>query len=79
MRIDAKTFYLCAPIDRYEYMIMKLTDLPEHVQQQYNLQYHAKNGYVYLEIPRSIYGLPQAGKLANKYLQERSGHMDIMK
>ena len=52
-------------MDRYEYMIMKLTDLSENVQQQYNLQAHANNGYVYLEILRSIYGLPQAGKLAN--------------
>ena len=55
-------------MDRYEYLRMKLTDFPKHVQQQYNLQSHAKNGYVYLEIQRSIYGLPQAGKLANEYL-----------
>ena len=47
-------------MDRKEYMRMKLTDFSEHVQQQYNLQAHAKNGYVYLEIQRSIYGLPQA-------------------
>ena len=45
-----------------EYMRIKLTDFPEHVHQQYNLQVHAKNGYVYLKIRRSIYGLPQAGK-----------------
>ena len=35
-------------MDRYEYMIMKLTGFPEHVQQQYNLQAIAKNLYVYL-------------------------------
>ena len=29
-----------------------------------------KNGYVYVEIRRSIYGLPQAGKLANTPLKE---------
>ena len=48
MCMDIKKFHLCAPMDRYEYMIMRLTDFPEHVQQQYNLQYHAKNGYVYI-------------------------------
>ena len=58
-------------MDRYEYMRMKLTDFPEHVQQQYNLQYHTKNSYVYIKIWRSIYGLPKAGKLANKYLQKK--------
>ena len=66
-------------MDRYEYTGMKLTDSPEHVQQQYNPQSHAKNGYVYLEIWRSIYGLPQAGKLANEYLGKKSRHMDIKK
>ena len=47
---------------RYEYIRMKLTDFPVHVQQQYNLHAHTKKGYVYLEILRSIYGLPQARK-----------------
>ena len=54
-------------MDRYEYMWIKLMDLPVHVQQQYNLPAHAKNVYFYLEIQRFIYGLPQAGKLSNKY------------
>ena len=49
---------------RYEYIRMNLTDFPEHFQQQYNLQAHAKNGYIYLEIRGSIYGFPQAGKSA---------------
>ena len=54
-----------------EYTRMKLTDLPKHIQQKYNLQALAKNGYVYLEIKRSIYGLSQVAKLENKYQQEK--------
>ena len=69
--IDIKNSYLCAPMDGYDYMLMKLTYFLEHVQQQYNLRPHAKNGYVYLKIQRPIYGLPQAGKLPNKYLQDK--------
>ena len=65
MCIDMKKNYLCALMDRYEYIIMKLMDFPEHVQQKYNIQAHANNGYIYFEIRRSIYGLPQAGKLGN--------------
>ena len=56
-------------MDRYDYMRMKSTDFPFHVQQQYNLHVHANNGYVYLEIRRSVYVLPQAVKLANKYMR----------
>ena len=56
---------------RYDYIRMKSTDFPEHVQQQYNIQAHAKNGYVYLEIWRSVYGIPQAGKLENEYLWDK--------
>ena len=58
-------------MDIYEYMIIKLMDFPMHVQQQYNLHAHAKNIYVYIEIRRSIYSSTQAGKLANKYLQDK--------
>ena len=30
-----------------------------------------KNGFVYLEIWKAIYGLPQAGILTNKHLKEK--------
>ena len=32
---------------------------------------HALNGFVYLEIRKAIYGLPQAGILANQLLRQR--------
>ena len=66
MRININICNLCAPMDRSDYMIMKLTDFLENFQQQYNIQAHAKNGYAYLENQRSIYGLPQAGKSSNE-------------
>ena len=37
----------------------------------YDLGSNVKNGYVYIEIQRGMYGLPQAGILANKLLKER--------
>ena len=70
MCIDIKCFYLCTPLDRYEYMKLPLSVFPEHIKRQYNLEKKAKNGYVYVKIRRSIYGLPQAGKLANTALKE---------
>jgi hypothetical protein len=55
----------------YEYMKMPLDVFPQHVREQYDLDRKAKNGYVYLEIRRAIYGLPQSGALANKLLRQR--------
>ena len=71
MCVDIKNFYLGTPLDRYEYMKMPLTIFPEHTIQQYNMREHAKNGFIYLEIRKAIYGLPQAGVLANKLLKAR--------
>ena len=51
-------------------MRMPLKLFPENIIQQYNLRTHAKNGYVYVEIRKAIYGLPQVGKLSNKQLTE---------
>ena len=59
---------------------MPLHLIPEHAIQQYGLQDKAKNGYIYMEIRKVIYGLPQAGILANKFLKERlakSGYFEV--
>ena len=31
MTVDIKDFYLCTPMDRFKYMRLKLTDLPDNV------------------------------------------------
>ena len=61
---DIKNMYLKTPLDRYEYMRMPLDLLPEDIVDHYDLKQKAKNGFVYMEIRRGMYGLPQAG-LAN--------------
>ena len=50
-------------------MRIPLSEFPEHIIKQYSLIEKALNGYVYVEIIRSIYGLPQAGTLSNKGLK----------
>ena len=71
MGIDVKSFYLCTPLDRYEYMKIPLSIFPRHTREQYTMDDKAVNGFVYLEIRKAIYGLPQAGILANKLLRKR--------
>ena len=65
MTIEIKDFYLNTPMARYEYMRLKLCDIPEDVTNHYNLETKVKNDrYVYIEIRRGMYGLPQSGLLA---------------
>ena len=68
---DAKNFYLCTPLDRYEYMRMPIDLIPPEFIEAYGLADKVKNGYVYMEIQRRMYGLPQSGRLANILLKER--------
>ena len=72
MTIDIKDFYLNTPMARYEYMRLKFCDIPEEVTKHYNLATKVKNdGYVYIEIRRGMYGLPQSGLLAQQLLEKR--------
>ena len=66
--IDLKDFYLGTPMDRYEYMRIPIWMLPAAIVDQYNLTDLFDDGFVYVEIRRGMYGLPQAGRLANDQL-----------
>jgi hypothetical protein len=65
---DLKDFYLGTPMDRYEYMRVPIHMIPADIIKSYNLTPLIKNGVIYVEIRRGMYGLPQAGKLANDQL-----------
>ena len=70
--MDIKNFYLCTPMERYEYMRLKLSDMPDDVIAHYKLRDIATpDGYVYCEIRQGMYGLPQAGIIAQELLAKR--------
>jgi len=72
MTMDIKDFYLNTPMARYKYMRLRIADMPEDVIEHYNLRDKATpNGYVYCEIQKGMYGLPQAGIIAQQLLEER--------
>ncbi len=50
---------------------MPLDLFPIWIQNQYNLKQFVYKGYVHLEMQRAVWGLPQAGILANKHLQRK--------
>jgi Reverse transcriptase (RNA-dependent DNA polymerase) len=68
MTIDIKDFYLNTPMERYEYMRIPINVIPEDIVQQYNLKALEHNGYMYVEIRKGMYGLLQAGRIANDAL-----------
>ena len=65
---DIKDYYLGTPLtDKHgrpavEYMRIQLDLIPADVQAMYNLADFEHNGAVYMEISKSIYGLPQSGR-----------------
>ncbi len=70
--MDIKNFYLNTPMSRYEYMRLKIGDIPDDVIQHYNLRDVATpDGHVYCEIRKGMYGLPQAGIIAQDLLATR--------
>ncbi len=66
---DIKNMYLETLLDRFEYMKMPIALLPTDIIEHYNLLEKAIDGYVYMEICKGMYGLPQTSVLANKLLK----------
>ena len=72
MTFDIRNYYLQTPLDRPEYVRIKLSDVPQDFVDEYNLQDFADaNGWVYFEIKNGVYGLPQSGVLAQDLLEKR--------
>jgi hypothetical protein len=52
-------------------MKMPLALFPDWTRKQYDLDTKAHKGFVYREICKAIYGLPNAGRLANERLRQK--------
>ncbi|KAL7474338.1 hypothetical protein ACHAW6_000313 [Cyclotella cf. meneghiniana] len=71
MTMDISNFYLMTPLPRPKYIRVKLLDLPEEIIKEYILRDKAnKKGYIFLKVVKGMYGLPQAGLLANELLEK---------
>jgi hypothetical protein len=67
---DIKNMYLDTPLNWYEYIKMPLSLFPQDIIEHYGLLNKVLTGYVCIEIHKGMYGLPQAGILANKLLKK---------
>ena len=71
MTMDISNFYLMTPLKRPEYVRVSLGDIPEEIIKKYKLKDIATKGAVHIMATRGMYGLPQAGLLANQLLEKR--------
>eukprot|EP00804_Cyclotella_cryptica_P016746 CCRYP_002051-RA/>CCRYP_002051-RA protein AED:0.35 eAED:0.35 QI:0/0/0/0.66/1/1/3/0/318 len=71
MTIDIKDFYLNMPMERPEYMRLKLADISATIIDLYHLRDIAQDGYIFVRIQKGMYGLPQAGIIAQRLLEQR--------
>ncbi len=76
--MDISNFYMNKPLDRYKYLKLKLTDIPQEVINKYDLISKAtSNRHVYVKVCKGMYSLPQAELLSQKLLKEclnKHGH-----
>jgi hypothetical protein len=72
MTINIKDFYLMTPMDRYEYFRMKLELFPPNIIEEYGLRDKVDaDGNIFCEVRRGMYGLPQAGIIAQDLLTKQ--------
>ena len=73
MTMDIDNLYLNTLMDRCEYMRLPVKLIPPKIMGLYSLEPMITDGHIYIEVHKGIYGLPQAGKLANDLLKKRLG------
>ncbi len=69
MMLNLKDFHLNTPMKRYEYMRLKISDIPKEIIQKYNLEeLVTEDGYLFCKICKGVYSLPQAGIIDQEFL-----------
>ena len=71
MTLDVKNFYLNTPMARLEYVRINIDHVLQEIIDEYKLKDKVFDGYIYVEIQKGMYGLPQADILAQQLLEER--------
>ena len=68
MTLDITDFYLCSPLERPEYMRIHRRDLPHETLLKYKDSLIFDGDFAMVEVTKSIYGLKQAGIIAQRRL-----------
>jgi hypothetical protein len=68
MTLDIKDYYLGTPLDRPEYIRIDIKFIPNDCMIKYNLHQYVHNNFILHEVNKGMYGLKQAGLLAQNKL-----------
>lgn len=72
LALDLKNYYLNTDLDRPEFAKIHISMIPQEIIDKYNLtELQDSKGFIYIRIEKGMYGLPQAGIIANKLLAKR--------
>jgi hypothetical protein len=71
INMDINNYYLGTPLEQYENVRTPISMVPDKIMDEYNLHALVHNGYLYVKERKGMYGLPQAGLLANVILAKR--------
>jgi hypothetical protein len=70
--MDISNFYLNLPLACPEYIRIKISNIPEEIINEYNLHNKVtESGHIHIEANKGMYGLPQAGLIANELLKKQ--------
>ena len=73
---DVNDFYLNTPLNKKRYGKVRAKYIPEETIKKNLKQYIEDGGWIHLEIVKGVYGIPEAGRLANDLLRARLKNMD---
>lgn len=72
MACDLKNYYLGTIMKRHEFAKVHISLIPPEIVIKYKLlELQDSKGYIYIRIEKGMYGLPQAGILANQQLARK--------
>jgi hypothetical protein len=72
MTININNFYLKTPTTRPEFMQLKFANIPDDFIELYHLwKLTTPDGYVYVQVQKDMYGIPQAGIITQQLLEQR--------
>ena len=76
MCIDVKCFYLNNCMDRSEYIMIHISMIPQEFVEKYNLKDKVHNGYIFKQVTKGVYVLPQTWQITHGSLIQHLAHED---
>lgn len=78
LTLDISDFYIMHDLVRKEYVRIRVTEIPQEIMDEYQLQQYIHHGCVHFQVNKALYGLPEAGLLSQQQLVARLAAADYI-